>query len=217
MRLLGLIVFIPIFISSCESVQEKENRLKLEDQARIELAAENERIAEELESENQRIAEENRQAAELRRKTQELYDRYINNSLSNGATPYATCFGGNTPCTARDCSKIEVNGPKDSDVIVTIKNGNQVIRHAYIKAGNSYTFQLKNGTYQPFFYYGKGWNPEKEMPSETCKNLKGGFISETQVGKDDPQTLVNTVLTYSLILQQSGNFSTRPSSENEAF
>jgi hypothetical protein len=217
MRLLGLIVLIPILISSCESAQEKENRQKLQEQARVELAAENQRIAEELESENQRITEENRQAAELERKTQELYNRYINNSLSNGSTPYSSCFVGNRSCADNGCSEIQVKSPTDSDVVVTIKNGNQVFRHAYIKAGNRYTFQLPNGTYQPFFYYGRGWNPEQEMPSETCKNLKGGFISDTQVGKDDPQELTNTVLTYSLILQPSGNFSTKPSNENEAF
>jgi hypothetical protein len=55
------------------------------------------------------------------------------------------------------------------------------------------------------------------MPSQSCDGLKGGYIADTQVGKDDPQTLNNDILTYSLILQQSGNFSTRPSSENEAF
>jgi len=217
MRLFFFIAFLPFLISSCESAQDKENRLRLKEQARIELAAENQRIAEELESENQRIAEENRQAAELERKTQELYNRYINNSLSNGATPYSSCFDGNRSCTDNGCSEIQVNGPKDSDVIVTIKNGNRVIRHAYIKAGYSYTFQLRNGEYQPFFYYGKGWNPEKEMKSESCSELKGGFISDEVFGKDDTQALENTVLTYSLILQQSGNFSTRPSSENEAF
>lgn len=206
MRLLGLIVFITIFISSCESVQEKENRLKLVEQAKIELAAE-----------NKKIEEERRLAEEVERKAQELYNRYINNSLSNGATPYTSCFGGNQSCSTNGCSEIRVNSPRDSDVMVTIKSGNRVIRHAFIQKGNAYTFELPNGKYQPYFYYGKGWNPEKEMPSETCKNLKGGFISEEHFGKDDPQELTNTVLTYSLIMQQSGNFSTRPSSENEAF
>ncbi len=206
MRLFFLIGIFPIFLISCETAHERENRVRLEEQARIE-----------LESERQRIAEEEKQAAELERKTQELYNRYINNSLSNGAIPYSNCFGGNSSCSDWGCSEIEVKSPNNSDVIVSIKNGSRVVRHAYIKAGYTYTFQLPNGTYQPFFYYGKGWNPELEMPSENCENLRGGFISDTQVGKDEPQTLTNTVLTYSLILQQSGNFSTRPSSELEAF
>lgn len=212
-----MIIITTFFLMSCESASEKENRLKLEEQAKAELAAQNLRISEELKWESQREAEENRQAVELERKTKELYNRYINNSLSQGATPYSSCFGGNNSCTDNGCSEIKVNGPKDSDVIVTIKSGNQVVRHAYIKKGYTYTFQLPNGTYQPFFYYGKGWNPEKEMPSQSCDGLKGGFIADTQVGKDDPQILNNDILTYSLILQKSGNFSTRPSSESEAF
>lgn len=202
---------------SCESAQEKANRLQLEEQAKKEIEAERQRQEEIFKAEQARLEQERKEAEEIERKAQELYNRYINNSLANGATPYSTCFGGNQPCTEWGCSEIKVQGPPNSDVLVTIKSGNRVIRHAYIRAGYSYTFQLPNGKYQPFFYYGKGWNPEMEMPSESCINLKGGFIADTQVGKDDPQPLNNDVLTYSLILQQSGNFSTKPSSENEAF
>lgn len=216
-RLSVFFIFSFLLLVSCESDQEKANRLKLEEQARKELEAERIEQQERLQAEQTRIEQERIKAEEVERKAQELYNRYINNSLSNGATPYSTCFGGNQSCTEWGCSEIKVQSPPNSDVLVTIKSGNRVIRHAYIRAGYSYTFQLPNGKYQPFFYYGKGWNPEMEMPSESCENLKGGFISDTQVGKDDPQTLNNDVLTYSLILQASGNFSTRPSSENEAF
>ncbi|MFN3760281.1 MAG: hypothetical protein ACK4SF_13810 [Algoriphagus aquaeductus] len=211
------ILFNFLLLVACESAQEKTNRLKLEEQARKELEAERIEQQERLQAEQNRIEQERIKAEEVERKAQELYNRYINNSLANGATPYSTCFGGNQPCTEWGCSEIKVQGPPNSDVLVTIKSGNRVIRHAYIRAGYSYTFQLPNGEYQPFSYYGKGWNPEKEMPSEICENLKGGFIADSQVGKDDPQTLNNDVLSYSLILQQSGNFSTRPSSESEAF
>jgi len=206
MRLVAQILIIPLFIISCESAKEKENRLQLEDQAKIELNLE-----------NQKFDEERKQAEEIERKAQELYNRYINNSLSQGATPYSSCFGGNKSCSTNGCSEIQVSVPKDSDVLVTIKSGNRVISHAYIKAGYTYTFELQNGTYQPFFYYGKGWNPEKEMSSESCNGLKGGFISEEIFGKDDTQELNNDVLTYSLVLQKSGNFSTKPSNELEAF
>lgn len=206
MRLILPFFVLAIVLTSCESAQKKENRLQLEEQARRE-----------LEAERQKVESERKEAEAIERKAQELYNRYINNSLSNGATPYLSCFGGNKSCTEWGCSEIQVNSPTNSDVVVTIKSGNRVIRHAYIRASSSYTFQVPNGKYQPFFYYGKGWNPEKEMPSETCENLKGGFISDTQVGKDDPQQLTNDVLTYSLILQQTGNFSTKPSSESEAF
>jgi hypothetical protein len=149
--------------------------------------------------------------------TGEIHDKYINNSMPNGSTPYSYCYGSNKSCSEWGCSEIRVKTPYNSDVIVTIKSGGTVVRHAYICAGNSYTFEVPNGTYQPFFYYGKGWDPEKLMKSTLVCDLKGGFISDEDFGKDDPQNLENSILEYELILQQNGNFSTRPSNPAEAF
>ena len=83
MRLVALILIIPLFMISCESAKEKENRKQLEDQARIELNAE-----------NQRLEEERKLAEKVERKAQELYNRYINNSLSQEDISYPSCFGG---------------------------------------------------------------------------------------------------------------------------
>lgn len=47
--------------------------------------------------------------------------------------------------------------------------------------------------------------------------IKGGFITNESFGKDSPQKISNQILTYELILQERGNFSTRPSSPEEAF
>jgi len=47
--------------------------------------------------------------------------------------------------------------------------------------------------------------------------LKGGFVTDEHFGKDEPQYLFNNILEYELILQKNGNFSTSPSSKNEAF
>ena len=140
----------------------------------------------------------------------------INNSLLNGSTPYSYCYGANRSCSDWGCSEIKVKTPYNSDVLVTIKKSGNVIRHAYIKASSTYTFEVPNGTYQPFFYYGKGWNPNKLMKSTPNCDLKGGFITDEYFGKDDPQSLNNTILEYELILQQNGNFSTRPSNSAEA-
>ena len=96
---------------------------------------------------------------------------------------------------------------------MTIKKNGEVVRHAYIKAMDSYTFSFPNGEYQAFFYYGKGWNPSKLMKNGA---LKGGFISEEHFGKDEVQYLENNILEYELILQQNGNFSTSPSNPEEA-
>jgi hypothetical protein len=189
-----LLLFLSCILSSCESDQERNARLIREEQQRIEHAAQLERIQQE----------------------KELYDKYINNSLPNGSTPWAYCFGNNKNCSNYGCSEIRVKTPNNSDIMVTIKKNGVVVRHAYIKAGDSYTFELPNGTYQPFFYYGKGWNPEKFMKNTSCGELIGGFISDELFGKDDHQTLNNSILEYELFLQKDGNFSTRPSNQEDA-
>jgi hypothetical protein len=160
---------------------------------------------------NARLQKEERQRTEKAE-----YDRYINNRLPTGDTPYETFYGGNRRCSSAGCSQITVQTPANSDVLVTIKKDGNVVRHAYIRAAGSYTFELPNGVYQPFFYYGKGWNPDKAMKETPNGTLKGGFVAEEAFGKDTPQALSDNILTYELILQKNGNFSTRPSNAQDA-
>lgn len=221
------ILLLSVTLTSCESEEERQKRLAREKQQKIEL--EEKRKAEEAERafklEQERIEQEKREEAERierearvekERQEKAIYDKYINNSLSTGSTPYSYCYGRNSSCSDWGCSQIKVRTPYNSDVLVTIKRGGTVVRHAYIKAGSLYTFEVPNGTYQPFFYYGKGWNPEKVMKQTSCGTLKGGFIEDESFGKDSPQNLSNNILEYELILQERGNFSTRPSNVNEA-
>lgn len=140
------------------------------------------------------------------------------NSLSTGSMPYASCYGSSNYCNDWGCSQIKVITDGSGDVLVSIKNYNgKVVRHAYIKGGYYYTFNVPDGSYQVFFYSGTGWNPYKQMPSSNCSHLKGGFVSSESVTKDNYITLNNQIITYELILQQQGNFSAKPSSINEAF
>jgi hypothetical protein len=183
-----------IIVASCESEAQKKRREAREEQEQIESEA---------------ILEKERQE-------KVIYNKFINNSLPTGSTPYADCYGINSACSEWGCSQISVRTPYNSDVLVTIKKENKVVKHAFIKGGDSYTFELPNGTYQPFFYYGKGWNPEKIMKQSTCGTLKGGFISDEDFDKDSPQSLSNDILEYALILQVRGNFTTQPSNANEA-
>lgn len=108
--------------------------------------------------------EEKRQKEEQERRETEarcLESLYGNNSLSNGSQPYSRWYGANhyyDDYTAH--SEIRVKAPYNSDVIAIVRynnmNGN-VAGHKYIKAGNSATIYLRNGSYyQTFFYYGKG-------------------------------------------------------------
>jgi hypothetical protein len=225
-RIFGLIVAVSlaVILSSCgETEQQQKARIQREEQQRIEIAQkaeqrriEQEKIAEQERLEKERQAEQERIAQEEKRKQQEIYDRFINSSLRTGATPYSKFYGSNSSCNSYGCSEIRVKTPQNSDVLVTIKKNNKVVRHAYIRAASSYTFQMSNGTYQPFFYYGKSWNPEKAMKELDKSTLKGGFIANESFGKDDPQYLNNQILEYELILQQNGNFSTRPSNVEDA-
>jgi hypothetical protein len=159
------IYFIMLFITliSCETESERNNRIAREEQKRLELEErreaeeaarvyrlEQERIEREKREEEERIEREARLEEERREKA--LYDMYINNSLRTGSIPYAYCYGRNSPCSEWGCSEIKVRTPNNSDVMVTIKKEGEVVRHAYIKASSSYTFELKNGTYQPYFY-----------------------------------------------------------------
>lgn len=137
-------------------------------------------------------------------------DPYYNNSLRTGATPYS-----NVGIVASDDSQISVSTSSASncDVVVIIKSDGEIVRNAYIKAGGSHTFDVPNGTYQVFFYGGKGWNPNKVMPN----GLEGGFVANESYSKDSPVSLDYQSLTYELIPQPNGNFSTQQSNANEVF
>ena len=133
---------------------------------------------------------------------------YIDNSLTTGKVPYSckNVSGSQSTITVK-------TGASENDVVVIIKTGDTMVRNAYIVGGDSYTFNLPNGNYQVFFYGGKGWNPEKEMPNGDM----GGFVANESFSKDEPVTLNHQGLEYELILQQNGNFSTEPSSASEMF
>lgn len=200
------ILALSLSICSCESEQEKKARIQRQEQERVALIKKQE-------EDSVRRAE----IEEQKQKERIIFDKYLNNSLPNGSTPYDYCFGDNKKCSNYGCSRITVKTPHNSDVLVTIKKSGVVIRHAYIRAGSLYNFEIPNGTYQPFFYYGKGWYPNKFIKNTSCGELKGGFLANEYFGKDEPQYLNNNILSYELILQQNGNFSTKPSNQNEAF
>ena len=141
---------------------------------------------------------------------------YIDNYLTTGDTPYEKFYGANYVCQRNQCSAIEVTAPVNSDIVVIIKRDDEdgpVISHAYIRTGQKYAFDLPNGNFQPFFYYGKGWNPQKEMGN----GVKGGFVRNEYFSKDDVQVINDCILSYVLQLKQDGNFQTKGSSRNEVF
>ncbi|AWV98336.1 hypothetical protein [Arcticibacterium luteifluviistationis] len=223
------LLFASLLFCSCESSKEREAREFAEEQHLIE-QAEKKALEEKVLAQRKREAQREREKRleqeriereailEKERQERAIYDRYINNSLKTGSMPYAKYFGSNNSChDSYGCSQISVQTPSNSDVIVTIKKDGQVFRHAYIEANSNFTFNMPNGTYQPFFYYGTGWNPKKIVKETVYETLQGGFISSEHFGKDSPQFLSSNVLSYELVLQQNGNFSSKPSSSEEAF
>lgn len=228
-------VVIVLFLSACESKEQRLERVKIEIemkklQAKLLVETEalelkekerNERIKKEAEAkrEKQRREQAERKAAqerERKRKQAEL-DKWKNNSLSTGSTPWSECYGSTNYCDSYGCSQISVKTPYNSDVIVTLKKYGEVVRHAYIRRSSTYTFEIPNGSYQPFFYYGNGWNPNKSKKSKACGKLPGSFVSGESISKDKSQSLSNNILSYELILQENGNLQTKPSNEEEAF
>lgn len=142
--------------------------------------------------------------------------QYEYNSLSTGTAPYTAYYGKNYKCPYDQCSGVKVTAPAESDIVVIIKRDNEngkVISHGYIKAGATLFFPIPDGTYQAFFYYGQGWNPNKDMGN----GVKGGFVKDEIFSKDNPQDIYSGILTYVLQLQRDGNFQTKGSNRGEVF
>lgn len=138
-----------------------------------------------------------------------LVTALLENRLQTGAIPY-----NNNTCKG-DESKISVSTSASSecDVVVIVKRNNHIVRNVYIEAGDSYEFSVPNGTYQVFFYGGKGWNPHKKMTG----GYVGGFEANESYSKDSPVALNHQGVSYELIPQQNGNFSTIQSNASEIF
>ena len=137
-------------------------------------------------------------------------------NMNTGDMPYKYCYGNGYACN-NNCSKITIKVSGDADVIAIIKKDGQVYSHIFIEKGNSYSFSVPTGNYQPFFYSGTGWDSNKFISNVECGELIGGFLNNESMGKDDVQYLNNNILTYELIPQRNGNFNTKASNKNEMF
>lgn len=139
-------------------------------------------------------------------------DIYKGNSLSTGATPYRSKYGGNSKSGN---AALKIKAPANCDVLVIIKNlYGDVDKHAYIKAGHTYSFTLRAGIYQPFFVFGNSWCPEKEAPNGEM----GYFLEDVSISKDNPQEIGEyQELEYILQAVQGGNFHAAYSNADEAF
>lgn len=138
------------------------------------------------------------------------------NAQYTGATPWENCYGKNASCKYVGCSDIKVNTSSSSAIIAIVKKYGNVVKHAYIAPSSSYTFELLDGTYQVFFYYGSGWDSNKAMKSSNCNRIRGGFKTQESVSKGDPITLKGNIMEYTLKRSTLGNFSPKSSNLDEA-
>lgn len=144
-------------------------------------------------------------------------------SQNTGDTPWENCFGKNASCKTYPkngylvgCSEIKVSTSSSSPVVAIVKRFGKVLKHAYISPGSSFSFDVLDGTYQVFFYYGRKWNSRKKMNSDECSMVYGGFTENESVSKDNPISLNGQIMTYKLTSVSYGNFSPKSSSLNEA-
>ena len=202
---------IGFFINQCD----RDSTPKESSSSAIYQSSEVDDIVEEY-VEEESVYDEGVQEAVEEEKLSADVEKYLTNSLPTGATPYKKFYGKNYKCPSYQCSAIIVTAPRESDIVVIIKRNNsegKVISHGYIKASHTCRFDIPDGTYQTFFYYGRGWNPNKEMKG----GVKGGFVKDEIFSKDYPQLIESAELSYVLQLQRSGNFQTKGSNKNEMF
>lgn len=138
-------------------------------------------------------------------------EQYKGNSLKTGATPYRSIYGGNSNTGN---AGLKIKAPTSCDVLVIIKRGGNVVKHAYIRSNQTYSFTLRAGTYQPFFIFGNSWCPEKESPNGQL----GYFLEDVSISKDYPQEIGEyQELQYTLQAVTNGNFHAASSDASEAF
>ena len=202
LALIGFIGIIILIANTCGG--NKETKITTEEKSQIEQKS------------NSTYEQQNTIDNPVREELPDEDRQYLDNALTTGATPYSQYYGKNYKCPYEQCSGIRVTAPAESDIVVIIKQNNQngkVVAHGYIRSGATYQFDIPDGTYQTFFYYGEGWNPNKAMKG----GIKGGFVKDELFSKDNPQEIYSGILTYVLQLQRNGNFQTRGSSPNEVF
>lgn len=136
------------------------------------------------------------------------YDTYIDNQLKTGSKPYKDYYRSRTGDNYLD---FKTSG-NDYVIIVKDYRSSDVVNHIYIRAGDTGRLYLPNGTYNIYFYGGKGWSPNMEN-----ENVKGGFVSGEHIQKDGPVKLYNQYGEYTLYPVQNGNLQLQGASKGEAF
>ena len=143
-------------------------------------------------------------------KIQKLKNKYLEQRLDNGCKPYSAYYGN--PTTGENYLSFKTSG--DCDYVVIVKNhrDQKVYNHIYIRGDQSGKVYLPNGTFDVYFYSGKGWDPEKNNG-----NVIGGFVAEESFQKDNPIELNNSYCEYTLYPVVYGNLKLDKTNKSETF
>ena len=136
------------------------------------------------------------------------YETYIDNQLPTGSKPYKKYYRSRTGENYLDFN----TSGNDYVIIVRDCATNDVVNHIYIRANDKGRLYLPNGTYNIYFYGGKGWNPNMKNG-----NVEGGFVSGGQIQKDGPIVLEDSYGEYTLYPVRNGNLQLQDASESEVF
>jgi len=144
--------------------------------------------------------------------TEDTNEEYKNNSLKTGSKPYASSFGKAQTGTNYFYFKTSESDDKDFVIIVRRSRDNRYVNHTYIKGGETAQINVPDGTYNVYFYSGKGWNPNKVIGERV-----GGFVDDETLQKDGPVKLFSAYMEYTLFPVFYGNLRLENASKKEAF
>ncbi len=150
------------------------------------------------------------------------HNRYKDNQLKNGASPFNTCFGKGI-YSKNAWLKFDNSNASDAIVCLVRSYDKRTIRNEYIQAGSKFEMsKIPSGTYYIKVYYGNDWNPKKE---NFCGS-KGAFEKNVTFSKSDrigdKIIIENTSRSYTtgtitLYAVENGNMSTQTIKEKDFF
>ena len=135
------------------------------------------------------------------------YSTYIDNQLPTGAKPYKKYYRSRTGENYLDFN----TSGNDYVIIARDYNTSKVVNHIYVRANDKVRLYLPDGTYNIYFYGGKGWNPSMQNG-----NVIGGFVSGGHIQKDGPVELYGQYGEYTLYPVQDGNLQLEEATQSEA-
>ena len=148
-----------------------------------------------------------------------LISKYHKNQLSNGDTPFNTCFGTGT---FWGNAELFVDNGSNTDAIVCLYDLElrSVLRHAYVRKNNEFKInKIKQGKYKIKVFYGNDWNPNLTNDCGGLGNFEidGSFSEFDGINYFQDNTLGYTSAHITLYTIPGGNVTTSPINSKRFF